>query len=316
MKQEAMVLLATDFSEPARRAYGYAATLARALKGEVVILNVLQLPMELDLEYPVNLLYLKQLQEEPAAELGRWVQRAEKDGLQAMPKQMLGEPASCIAEGARKVGAALIVMGTHGRTGVSRLLLGSTAEKVMREAPCPVLTVGLVKATDQPAESPKPESIERLIVPIDFSDTAQAALEFAVALAKKLGARIRLVHALEGATFSMMRTSEEKALQAAERARLQEIASAVKADGVTTETVCEVGLAADLIMAQAEVTPDRLIVMGTHGRGWVGRLALGSVADHIVRHALCPVVTVKSPKYHTAAASEQRKESADAKQEA
>ena len=111
MGEEKRILLATDFSAPAERAYAYAARLAKALNATVVILHVLEGPPGLDREFPVNTLFLKQLQEESDREMAKLVLVAEKDGLTCKPWQVYGTPAACISNVAKEAATALIVMG-------------------------------------------------------------------------------------------------------------------------------------------------------------------------------------------------------------
>jgi nucleotide-binding universal stress UspA family protein len=299
------ILLATDFSQPAQRAYAYAAKLATALSTRMVILNVLEGPPGLDREFPVNTLYLKQLQEEADRELTRLVRLAKKAGVSVEPWLEYGNTAHCISQAAEKTAAALIVLGTHGRTGWNRALLGSTAEAVVREAPCPVLTV---RMTEEPIGPPDTVAIECLLVPIDFSECAQEALEYAARLAKQLNARLRLVHAMTSAAypldFALFGVSEEMALREKVHAHLDELVSVVKADGIAAESVSEIGAPADVILKHAKEEGAGAIVMGTHGRRGLSHLALGSVAEYVVRHAACPVFTVKSPRYRYKRTSE------------
>ncbi len=323
MLEDGRILLATDFSVPAQRAYAYAARLVSALGARLVIVNVLAVPPGLDPGFPVNSIYLKQLQDESKFELGRLVRVAEENGLRPELRQVPGDPAALISEVAGEVKAALIVMGTHGRTGLDRLLLGSTAEKVVREAPCPVLTV---RVTESDEQEPVPARVKwhRLLVPIDFSECAQEAFEFAAMLAGKLGVGIRLVHAMEAVAypldFKLMHVSDEKALQARVRERLHELVSVLKDNGIAAESVCKVGVPAEVILAQIKDRPAEgtelgdVIVMGTHGRRGLGHLALGSVAEYVVRSAACPVLTVKSPKYQLARVAKLGGEVEDAKQ--
>jgi nucleotide-binding universal stress UspA family protein len=321
--EDVRILLATDFSAPAQRAYAYAARLATALRARVVILNVLEAPPGLDPEFPVNAVYLQQLLSESKLEMGRLVRVAEENGLRPEPRQVPGDPAACISKIAQEANATLIVMGTHGRTGWNRLLLGSAAEKVVREAPCPVLTVRVTES-EEPGEFPARVRLNRLLVPIDFSECAQEAFEFAAMLARKLGVGVRLVHASEPAAypldFKLLHVSDEKALQARVRERLQELVSVLKDNGITAESVCELGTPTEVILTQTEgrpaerVEPADAIVMGTHGRRGLGHLALGSVAEFVVRRVACPVLTVKSPKYRTAHVSGPEREVGDAQQ--
>ncbi len=310
---DGQILLATDFSKPAQRAHAYAAKLATAFNARLVILNVLEGPPVLDREFPVNALYLKQLQEEADRELTKLARLVKRDGISVEPWLEYGIPAQCIAKAAEKRSAALIVLGTHGRTGWNRVLLGSTAEAVVREASCPVLTVRLA---EESAGLPGDATIESLLVPIDFSEFAQEALEYAALLAKQLNARVRLVHAMTAAAypldFALFNVREEKALQEKVHERLEELVSAVKADGVVAESVCEVGAPGEVILKHAKEEGAGAIVMGTHGRRGLSHLALGSVAEYVVRHAACPVFTVKSPRYRY----NRTREVSDAKQKA
>lgn len=297
------ILLATDFSPPAELAYAYAAGLAKALHARMLILNVLEGPPGLDREFPVNTLFLKQLKEESDRALAKVSLAAEKDGIARETMQVYGQPAACAATVAEEARATMIVLGTHGRTGWDRLLLGSTAEAVVREAPCPVLTVRLSAAGKSSGLSGSVQ-IERVFVPMDFSEFAQEAFEYATMLAKQFGAKVCLVHALEAAAypldFALFGVTEAAALRGKILAALHKLVAVLEADGVDAEVVCDVGTPAEVIVKEAgRVAPGAksVIVMGTHGRRGLNRLALGSVAEYVVRHAACPVFTVKSPRY-------------------
>jgi len=301
--EDRRILLATDFSAPAELAYAYGAGLVTALHARMLILNVLEGPPGLDREFPVNARFLKQLQEESDRELAKLAHRAEKDGIAYETRQVYGRPAEGVAKVAEEAMPVLIVLGTHGRTGWDRLLLGSTAEAVVREAPCPVLTVRM-SAKDESVGPPRSVKIDRVLVPLDFSEFAQEAFEYAAMLAKQFGAKVRLVHAMEAAAypldFALFGVTEAAALRGKVEVRLHELVSVLKADGVDAEVVCEVGTPAEVIVKEAErfrLGLKGAIVMGTHGRRGLNRLALGSVAEYVVRHAVCPVFTVKSPRY-------------------
>jgi universal stress protein A len=131
------ILIATDFSMPAFTAYRYAAALALRLKAQLLVVNVLPAGMTLHPEYPVYPAYLKQLHEEWKVKLEQFRHRVQQDQAVFEIRQVSGDPGDCIVDIADEVKAALIVMGTYGRTGFDRLLLGSTAEKVVRWANCP-----------------------------------------------------------------------------------------------------------------------------------------------------------------------------------
>ena len=301
--EERRILLATDFSGPAELAYAYAVDLAKALHARMLILNVLEGPPGLDREFPVNTLFLKRLQEDSDREMAKLVRLAERDGIAPEPRQAYGVPSACTIEVAEEVLPTLIVLGTHGRTGWDRLLLGSTAETVVREAPCPVLTVRK-SVKEEPAGTSDAVRIDRLLVPLDFSEFAQEAFEYAAMLAKQFRAKVRLVHAMVEAAypldFALFGVSEAAVLRGKIQARLHELVAALEANGIEAEGVCDAGTPAEVIVKEAERVRFRAkgaVVMGTHGRRGLNRLALGSVAEYVVRHAACPVFTVKSPRY-------------------
>jgi universal stress protein A len=134
------ILHPTDFSQSASQALGMAGSLAREHGAKLILLHVAQLPVSSVAGLPVP---------RPPPPTGDWSGlRAELDGLAAGIKNLTvesrlleGEPVSTIVDLAREIGADMIVIGSHGRTGLSRVLLGSVAEHVVRKAGCPVLTV-------------------------------------------------------------------------------------------------------------------------------------------------------------------------------
>lgn len=139
--------------------------------------------------------------------------------------------------------------------------------------------------------------IRRILVPHDFSDTAERALSYAVTLSKKFGARLTVLHAYEVPTLGSSEALVASLEFATEIERvagkaLDEIAVRARQGGIDVETMLRRGTAWMEINATAEQTKADLIVMGTHGRKGVSRVLLGSVAEKVVRTAPCPVLTV------------------------
>ncbi len=190
----------------------------------------------------------------------------------------------------------LIVMGTHGRSGLRRMLLGSVAEEVVRWAPCPVLTVR--------ATAPAPEDINAILVPIDFSESSKAAVQQAVRLARLLDARLDLLHVGETvpvpAFYDTGFIVYEYGPQFAEHA-LEQLHGLVS-DATAIEPGKEldvrvhvgVGQSPNVIANEAERLHSDLIVMGTRGLSGLKHLLLGSVAERVLRLAGCPVLVTKS----------------------
>jgi nucleotide-binding universal stress UspA family protein len=144
------------------------------------------------------------------------------------------------------------------------------------------------------ASTPK---IQRILVPYDFGEPAEAALAYALALVEKLGARVTLLHVYEVPTYGyaeMMAVAVEFAAEIQRRAveSLEKIARQARRPSVELDTKVERGHAWMTIVDAAEQLPADLIVMGTHGRKGMPRLFLGSVAEKVVRSGPCPVLTV------------------------
>lgn len=197
--------------------------------------------------------------------------------------------APTILEYAAEHDADLIVMGSHGRRGVRRLLLGSVTEEVVRLAPCPVLVVR------ENAEAEAPADIDRVIVPVDFSDETAGAIAYAAELASAFDAPLELVHAVEPIPYVQMSypvpvdTSGWK--DYAER-QLERLAGGVHEVRETAATTV-VGLADEAVIDAARRAAAPIVVMASHGHGGIARLMLGSTTERILRRAECPVLVVR-----------------------
>lgn len=191
---------------------------------------------------------------------------------------------------ARDIHADLIVTATHGYKGVRRLLLGSTAERLVQHAPCPVFVCrGMAR------------KIGRILVPVDFSSCSLGALNYAIEFAKRAGAEIIVFHALDlgwaytADGYAMYDSSAVKtaAQNEAER-QMHEFIAAVKFGGVTFETAIRVGTPVDQICWFAADEDVDLIITGTHGRTGFKHVLIGSVAENIVRRSDQAVLVVPS----------------------
>jgi nucleotide-binding universal stress UspA family protein len=213
----------------------------------------------------------------------------------------VGHPAAAILDRAARLPADLVVMGTHGAGGFERLLLGSTAEKVLRKSPAPVLTVP--PRMHSTAQLP----FRRVLCGIDFSDWSRAAVVLAASLAGESGASLTLVHVIEwpwreshDSSFTELSLPQADAL--AEYRRYVERAAQVRLDAIAasdlpplTPVECVVTHGkpyVELLRLAAEKAAD-LLVLGVHGRNPVDLALFGSTTAHIVRRASCPVLTLR-----------------------
>jgi nucleotide-binding universal stress UspA family protein len=292
------ILVTTDFSETSKAALPYAAALAERLGGEVLLLNVLEPPPRFAGLESVGLL------ESGDATMGRLYA-----GLDALAGQAFGHksrvethvrtgtPYREIIKAARALEAGLLVMSTHGYGGLKHAFLGSTTERVIRHAPCPVLAVRGGIGTS--ASAAKSLVVRHVLLATDFSDHSAMAFPWAQALAERLDAQLTLMHVVE--RFAMLgreitRATSRRLVDAA-RARLGELAATLKrADGRSPELAVRYGNPFDEIIGGAKELGASLIVLATHGYTGLKHACLGSVAERVVRHAHCPVLVVREPK--------------------
>ena len=200
-----------------------------------------------------------------------------------------GSPAPTIVDYAERYGHDLVVMPTHGRSGLSRYLVGSVTEKVVRLSSVPVLTARL-ESDDQLAFP-----YEDVLVPTDGSTHANSAAEHGLALAKALGARVHLLSVVDDTPLGadVRSTTVSGAGEGAAREAVEELAAAAAERGLddAVEHV-EHGRPVDAILDCIDAEGIDAVVMGTTGRRGTERVLLGSVAERTVRAAPVPVVTV------------------------
>ena len=187
----------------------------------------------------------------------------------------------------------LVVLGTHGKRGVRRLMLGSVAEAVVRKASCPVVTVG------RGAVAPEAMEGGTMLVPVDFSEHRARLLAHAREIAPVYGMDVTLLHVVEmkgipdayGLYTSL--PDPGKLAKRTEKALAEDVES-MQAAGVEVSVAVRSGHPADQILTAADETKAAFIAIATHGRAGLERMLMGSVAEKVVRQAPCPVCTVKS----------------------
>ena len=288
------ILVATDFSKTSRTGVDWAIEIASEHEAAIRLVHGLLLAHRMTDYVPAPPDFTEALQAAAAARLEEACERARKAGLDVSSDLRLGLPSQAILEAAKEEKADLLVIGTRGLTGVSHMLLGSTAARVVQHASCPVLSV-------HPGDHERHRRIRTILVPTDFSRDA----ELATAAANRLfgedfeGARLVLVHAyhlpFEYTAYGTIPTSVDytKDVEGSAEERLAETAAALADLGPEIETRAIEGYPPDVIVEAAENSGADLIAMGTHGRTGLAHLFLGSTAERVVQHAKCPVLTVR-----------------------
>lgn len=213
----------------------------------------------------------------------------------------VGHPAAKILECATMLHADLVVLGTHGASGIEHLLLGSVAEKVLRKASCPVLTVPpRVRTTSHIPFS-------RVLCAIDFAEWSNAALRLAASLADASGAALDLVHVVEWPwqeppppDFGVLPRAQADALlefrrylTAGATARLRSLASDAVHGGEPIAVHVAHGKSYAEILRVADLVCADVIALGVHGRNSIDLALFGSTTNEVIRRASCPVLTVR-----------------------
>jgi nucleotide-binding universal stress UspA family protein len=213
-----------------------------------------------------------------------------------------GDAVAEILARAEEIPSDLIVMGTHGRGGFERLVLGSVTEKVLRKATCPVLSVPRRVADAVPAP---PVLFKDILCAIDFSDCSVRALTYARSLAQEAGARLTVLHVFEllpdvprGADWGIPAwpahvTEYLAEVEQQRRERLRAVVSENAPTDDHVETMLANGSPHRAILRVAAERRSDLIVIGIHGRGATDLMFFGSTAQHVVRQATCPVLTLR-----------------------
>jgi nucleotide-binding universal stress UspA family protein len=303
------ILCPIDFSDTSIRALTHAAAIARWYEARLEVLHVAPafdsglIPamsdrFNVDSPFPIS-------HDDIVAEIGRAIDAAHASGLNLKALAQEGRAHEIIVCRAQAQPADLLVMGTHGRSGFNRLLMGSVTEKVRRTAPCPVLTV-------PPAASEMtgaPVAFKRILCPIDYSPSALRALQYALDLGRQAGGSVIVLYALEymdleeppepspfDPCHQAVLDSRRRRQQRIDHAREQLHAQLAKESGTwcEIEEIVAIDRAYKAILRHATVAKADLIVMGAQGTSGLELILYGSNTQHVVRAVACPVLTVRA----------------------
>jgi len=296
--QISSVLVAIDFSAPSLEAIEAALPLITHFGADLHLVHVFE-PDYLSSSIVAIPLVV------PELEVGQRVRRRLRDLAKdySVPLRrenihaIRGRPFEEICRLAREIDIDLIVIATRGHTGLKHLVLGSTAERVVRYSPCPVLVIRESDSRKKPA--PQLATFRKILVPVDFSDCSMKGLGYAKALAREFKAKLILLRSI---ALEYYVASDEYArydfpllMQQADRTAKQQMRDLVQQtnwNGI--ETSIQIGHAGQQICTEASDRKADLIAISTHGKTGFKHVLLGSTAEYVVRHASCPVLVVPS----------------------
>lgn len=288
------ILCPTDFSGFSARALRHAAALSVRFDARLTVLHVVPFSAAHGANMPcfptLPLVATPQLRRLANEQLWQFVEPVLGDRVHVTLELRDGEPWREIRRMADELAADLLVMGTHGRGGFERLLLGSVAEKLLHSVACPVLTV----CHEEPRGGAAPGLPARILCATDLSELSTHTIAFALSLAAEHQSHVTLLHVLEGQPAGT--ADRQWAGQQLQRA----VSDEARAWCEVEERV-ETGRAYARILELAKVERSDLIVIGSRGRGALGTAFFGSTSQHVVRAAACPVLTVGPPRNATSA---------------
>lgn len=296
------ILMPTDFSACAQAALSHALFLARVFDAELHLLHVLVLyehhPESVVDAFPDDAELYQRLTEIARRAMAESTKAPAARSLRIREEQRHGVAAApSIVEYADENKIDLIVMGSHGRRGLRRFLLGSVAEETLRSASCPVWTVHPDGSNERAGR------IRRIVVPDDFSDDAHRALHTARDLARTFDARVDVVHVIPppivvSPGVPMVAPPHVVDVTDAVTASLAQRVAAIADPSIAIEPVVLHGVAAIEIVDHATVTGADLIVIGSHGLSGPKRFLMGSVSERVTRAAECPVLVLRHGEPH------------------
>lgn len=288
------ILVPVDFSDHSQKALRFAVQIAKATHAKLDLLHSHTPPLGTvtPYDYALPAAVLAELRAEAEKQLAETLAQAKAQDAEAESHLSDGHPTSAICDAAERLASDLIVMGTHGHSGLKHLLLGSVTESVIRRVTCPVISVPHTKSdTDRP--------IRTILVPVDFSVHAEHALDWAIRFAKVFDARIHLLHSYPVNVGSVspygpaLPSEYTLALRQAAEEKISEWADKITAKDIAVETELSQIFPSEIITQVAEKVDADLIAMGTRGLTGLKHILLGSVAERTLRAAPCPVMTIR-----------------------
>ena len=294
------ILCPIDFSDASRHALDQAIAIAGWYESHVTGLHVIAPAFAF--EPPMLLAERGNLEElgvdvdidQVRARLDDWLAAATAARVQSEGRICEGRPAESVLAFARSLPADLIVMGTNGRSGFERFVLGSVTEKVLRNAPCPVLTAPPRAVTK--ARLP----FRQILCPVDFSEPSLIALRTAFSMAEEADARLIVLNVVDwpgGNSVLVTASGDREVLGQVERQAAQRLESFITDESKVwsrPEARVAIGKPYRQILAAAENMAADLIVIGVHGRNALGLALFGSTTNQVVRRAPCPVLTIRT----------------------
>jgi nucleotide-binding universal stress UspA family protein len=291
-----LILCPIDFSEFSVRAYQHAVSLAEHYQAKLVAQHVVELWRHPSASFAASARLYEEfeqaLRESGSKQLQEFVKNHTHDEIQPELVVQEGVAADSILSFAQAQKTDVIVMGTHGRRGFDRLMLGSVTDRVMRRAPCPVLAI--CKSPHDSVAAGKERGyvhhLSRILFCADFSENSEQALKYAISATAEYDAELTLLHVLEGVPNP---AKAEEAMAAAGE-RLDKLIPREGRKTLKIKTAVHIGKPYWQIIQLAMEAQIDLVTMGVHGRGELDLAVFGSTTYRVMQLGSCPVLAVRS----------------------
>jgi nucleotide-binding universal stress UspA family protein len=287
------ILCPIDFFKASSRAFDYALRIAANYDAKVHVLHVVAPVIPAVYGAPIGLEDLTaDLEKEAKRLLQKYKDRAAKANIRLTTEVNMGDIDLGILHSVQAQKADLVVMGTHGRRGFERLILGSVTERMIRHCPVPLLTIG--DAGKAASTAPK---IRRILVTTDFSEGTAEAVAHALSIGQRNRGRVTLLHVLHHDAAEAAGKYRDQLIRGVEL-QLQKFIPERAFEGCEIETRLEDGLPSTVIPNIVKAGSYDLLVMNIHGKRLIDRALVGSTAERTLRETvgICPVLMIPPTK--------------------
>jgi len=286
------ILCPIDFSDFSAAAYQYAVSVASYYEARIVAMHVVETWKYPFADYAAHeadyAKFCSALNEGGEVQLQQFVKQYSVGGLRPELMVHQGNAPNCIVSCAQKQNMDVIVMGTHGRSGFDRLVLGSTTDRVLRKAACPVL---VVSNSSHQALDTGPDGrhrLSRVVYCTDFSNNSEQARGFAISLATEYSAELTLLHVAEDPA----NRARAEAIIAERTQQLEKLVSETERKHLNVRSAVRFGKAYEEIGRYATEEQASLIIMTARGGDAVDRAIFGSTTYRVIQLGPCPVLAI------------------------
>ena len=289
-----LILCPIDFSEFSVRAYQHALSLAEHYRAKLVAQHVVELWRYPYADYAASLgdyeRFSQALREGGKEQLEEFVKNHTHDEIQPELVVHQGIAPDSILSFAQAEKTDVIVMGTHGRRGFDRLMLGSVTDRVMRRAPCPVLAVGKASHDSVASEEERHRRhhLSRILFCTDFSDNSERALNYAFSARAEYDAELTMLHVLEEVSPP---AKKEQAIATA-KDKLEKLIPSEGRKTPKIKTAVRIGKPYEQIIQLALEAQIDMVAMAVRGRGALDLAVFGSTTYRVLQLGPCPVLAV------------------------